>query len=98
MEQDTHRHGDLVIVTERRSDGTLIIRIDPGIEARQHTPIRQGGFGPMSAFEAHLASAFRAIPVDLAVGLLILLWVGSGIGHGCAADLLVSAAPGSFGS
>jgi hypothetical protein len=32
MEQDTHRHGDLVIVTERSSDGTMVIRIDPGKE------------------------------------------------------------------
>jgi hypothetical protein len=32
MEQDAHRHGDLVIVTERRSDGTLVVRIDPGKE------------------------------------------------------------------
>jgi hypothetical protein len=32
MEREAHRHGDLVIVTERRSDGTLVVRIDPGKE------------------------------------------------------------------
>jgi hypothetical protein len=32
MERDAHRHGDLLIVTERRSDGTLVVRIDPGKE------------------------------------------------------------------
>jgi hypothetical protein len=32
MERDAYRHGDLVIVTERRSDGTLVVRIDPGQE------------------------------------------------------------------
>jgi hypothetical protein len=41
MEQDTHRHGDLVITTQRRSDGTLEVRIDPGkeklVEIHQYT-------------------------------------------------------------
>jgi hypothetical protein len=32
MGRDAYRHGDLIIVTERRSDGTLVVRIDPGKE------------------------------------------------------------------
>jgi hypothetical protein len=45
MERDAYRHGDLVIVTERRSDGTLVVRIDPGneklVEIHQYA---KGGF------------------------------------------------------
>lgn len=44
-ETERMQHGDLVVVSERRSDGTLVLRIDPGTETLEvHTyPRTQGG-------------------------------------------------------
>jgi hypothetical protein len=43
MERDRHQHGDLVIITERRPDGTIAVRIDPGKEKIEMHVYSKGG-------------------------------------------------------
>lgn len=42
-EHDRYQHGDLVIITERRADGTISVRIDPGKEKIEMHMYAKGG-------------------------------------------------------
>jgi hypothetical protein len=42
-ETDRFQHGDLNVVSQRRSDGTLVLRIDPGKEKIEIHMYGQGG-------------------------------------------------------
>jgi hypothetical protein len=42
-ERDRLQHGDLIILTERRPDGTIVVRIDPGKEKLELHQYAKGG-------------------------------------------------------